>query len=482
EYKGEFTVFEVADGYSVGHITGGSAASRVVAGDRLTFSRRLSAAEVLRGEARPAPDGFLGTLPSKEQFLARLDEFAGRPVTVALARLDSFEKNVAALGREEAERILTFVFEKLSVAFPQAVQCLWQSDALALAWPGDDQAAAKPVAYRLAAELKEPGPVSLGLVFSPGGEAPESLVDDARKALNEAAFAGPGQVAVFGPLSLNVSGDRLFEGGDLSGALKEYERGLAMSPSHLNLLNSLGVCHGRLGHASQALEVFTKIAELDSDNMMAHYNLGYTHLLSGRMREAEASMGRAAELAPDNFEPLFHFGKIALELGHLDRALPALKRAGELGESRPVVFRLLGEALMLAHDHQGALAAFKKAVKTAPNDAYALSALGALFVELSNDREVARSLFQKSVEIDPTNCLYRQRLGRLLFTLGDYDGAEHHLTMAVEYGSRAPEVHYQLGRVAEETGRPEQARSHYQAALDQDPAYKPALERVDGAE
>jgi len=407
-----------------------------------------------------------------------MDEFADRPLTVALARLDGFEKTVSALGREEAERILTFVFEKVSAAFPKALQTLWSGDALALAWPGDDQAEAKPVAYRLAAELKEPGPVSLGLVFSPGGEVPENLVDDARKALNEAAFSGPGQVAVFGPLSLNVSGDRLFEGGDLSGALKEYERGLALSPGHLNLLNSLGVCHGRLGHPSEALEVFKKIAELDPDNMMAHYNLGYTHLLSGRMEEAEASMNRAAELAPDNFEPLFHLGKIALELGHLDKALPALRRAGELGENRPVVFRLLGEALMLAHDHQGALVAFKKAVKTAPNDAYALSALGALFVDLSNDREVARSLFQKSVEIDPTNCLYRQRLGRLLFALGDYDGAEHHLTMAVEYGSRAPEVHYQLGRVAEETGRPDQALSHYQAALDQDPAYQPALERV----
>lgn len=478
ECKGEITIFEIADSYSVGHITGHTTASRIVAGDRLVFSRREAALEAQLGEAGFTPPGFLSLLPAPEEFLARLDEFADRPVTLVLARLDGFEKTVAMLGREEAGRILTFVFEKVAAAFPKGLKTLWQSDLLAVAWPGGEQAEIKPLCFRLAEELREAGPVSFGLVFSPGGQSPENLVDDARKALNEAAFSGPGQVAVFGPLALNVSGDRLFEGGDLSGALKEYERGLALSPGHLNLLNSLGVCHGRLGNSRQALEIFQQIAELDPLNMMAHYNLGYTHLLSGRMIEAEESMGRAAELAPDNFESFFHLGKIALELGHLDRALPALKRAGELGEGRPMVFRLLGEALMLAHDHQGALAAFKKAVKAAPNDAYALSTLGALFVDLANDLEVARSLYQKSVEIDPTNSLYRQRLGRLLFSLGDLAGAEHHLTQAVEYGSRAPEVHYHLGRLAEETGRSEQAVSHYQAALSQDPAYKPALERL----
>ena len=480
EYKGEVTVFEVADSYSLAHISGLKSSRRIVAGDRLAFSRRDFGAARPEAGGRPAPPGFLSDLPSRENFLTRLTDFTARPLALVLARLDGYEKTLSVLGREEADRLLTFVFEKVAAGFPETtLKTLWQPDTLALAWPGAEPPDLKPAALALAAELKEAGPVSFGLVASPGcEETAEGLVDDARKALNEAAFSGPGQVAVFGPLALNISGDRLFENGDLAGALSEYERGLALSPGHLNLLNSLGVCHGRLGNSAEALSVFEKIAELDSANMMAHYNLGYTHLLAGRLPEAEAALSRAAELAPDNFETLFQLGKTALELGHLDRALPALKRAGELENSRPAVFRLLGEALMLAHDHQGALAAFKKAVKTAPNDAYALSTLGALFVDLANDLPVARSLFQRSVEIDPTNSLYRQRLGRLLFTLGDYDSAEHHLRMAVEYGSQAPEVHYQLGRLAEESGRSDEALAHFRAALEQDPDYQPALEKI----
>ncbi|MDR1044268.1 MAG: tetratricopeptide repeat protein [Candidatus Adiutrix sp.] len=479
EYKAEVTIFETADSYSLAQVTGLKSSRSLVAGDCLSFSRRDFEAEAAAGDLRPPNQAFLAALPDKPQFLQRLTDFSSRPLALLLARLDGYEKTQSMLGREEAERLLAFALEKTAAALPPTeIKTLWRPDTLALVWPGAGQAELGPAAHRLAAEMRASGPISLGLVFSPGGASPEEMLEDGRKALNEAAFSGQGQVAVFGPLALNISGDRLFEGGDLSGALREYERGLAVSPGHLNLLNSLGVCHGRLGNSQEALETFEKIIELDPENLMAHYNLGYTHLLAGRLDEAEKALARAAELAPDNFETLFHLGKTALELGHLDRALPALKRAGQLAGARPVVFRLLGEALMLTNERPAALDAFKKAVKNAPNDAYALSTLGALFVDLANDLEPARSLFQRSVEIDPTNSLYRQRLGRLLFTLGDFDGAEHHLRLAIEYGSRAPEVHYQLGRLAEENGRRTEALAHFQAALEQDPAYRPALEKI----
>ncbi|MDR2934680.1 MAG: tetratricopeptide repeat protein [Candidatus Adiutrix sp.] len=473
DFKGEVTLTEIAEGYALGRFTGAKVGRRVAAGDTLTFSRQDEAA----GESRYYPAELAGV----DDFLEALGAASSRPLALVLARLDGFEKNAAMLGREEAGRQAALVFEKILSAWPKAgLKSRWKADTLALAWPGLTQADLVRTAHDLAAELRASEPVSFGLLFSSGGlRAGRDLIADARKALDEAAFSGPGQVSVFGPLALNISGDRLFEGGDLSGALREYERGLALAPEHLNLLNSLGVCQGRLGRAREALATFHRIVGLDPENMMAHYNLGYTYLLAGRLPEAEESLARAAELAPDNFETLFHLGRVALELGHLDKALPALKKAGEVGGNRPAVFRLLGEALLLAHDHQGAMAAFKKAVKAAPDDAYALSALGTLFADLSGDLPVARSLFQRSVELEPTNSLYRQRIGRLLFTLGDFTGAEHHLKMAVEYGSQAPEVHFQLGRVAEETGRPDEAQSHFAAALAQDPAYKPALEKLE---
>lgn len=480
-YKAELTLFEIAESYSLGHLSSRSPAARLLAGDRLIFSRQAADDELRDHVGQPAsPNSLLAALPDWDSCLAQLEaQDHSRPMAVALARLDGYDKTLSLIGREECERLLNFIFERVMALLPAEAICGHRGHSLLLAWPGGQPEQIKPAAHRLLAELKEPGPVSLGLVFSPGDwSSAAQLASDAQKALTEATFSGQGHLAVFGPLSLNISGDRLFEDGDLSGALAEYERGLALAPGHGNLLNSLGVCHGRLGQVAEALAAFEKALDSDPDNMMAHYNIGYTHFLAGRPQEAEERLQKAAELAPDNFEALFLLGKIALQLGRLDRALPALKRAAELEGSRPAVHRLLGEALMLAHDYQGALAAFKKAVKYAPNDAYALSALGILFMDLANDLEVARSLCLKSVEIEPSNSLYRQRLGRILFQLEDWEGAERELTLALDSGSQAPELRFQLGCLAERAGRFEEAQSQFQAALERDPAYRPALDKL----
>ncbi len=546
-YKGEITILEAAEGYSVAVISNRGEGPRIAAGDRLSFSRLnwnpeereavgsasgFSGArpasgprQAARGFSAPRPaapgfssqqsvapgfssqqpvapgfssqqpvapgfssqqpvaPGFINSLDKREALLAKVGQWpADKPIQAALARLDAFDKRLAMLGREESERLLGFLFEKVARAFPVAAVGRWRTEMLALFWPAASQAEIKPQAHRLVSELMKAGPISMGLVFDrPHRGRPADLLDDAKKALNEASFYGHGQVTVFGPLALNIEGDQLFEGGDFSGALAEYARGLALAPDNVNLLNSLGVSYGRLGKFHESLAAFKKILKAEPDNMMAHYNLGYTHILSGRMEEAEEALSRAAELDPDNFEALFHLGKTALELGRLDKALPALSKAASLSAARPAIFRLLGQALLLTHDTRGALQAFKKAVKADPNDAYSLSSLGTLFAELADDLEVAKSLFQKSVEIDPTNSLYRQRLGRLLFKLGDFKGAAHHLNMAKEYGGRAPELYYQLGSLAEEEGRAEEAAALFRAALAQDPAYQPALLKLQNA-
>lgn len=480
QYKGEVTIFEVQDNYSLAYVNESKSPLKLVAGDRLNFSRRdFGAAE--KAEPDRALPAFLANLLEREDFLNRLDGFVAGPLALALVRFDAYDKNISLMGREEGSKALAFAFEKTAADLPETcLKTLWWPDTMALAWPEAERGELMPMIEKLAASVRESAPLSFGLIFIDGekGDRPEGILDDARKALHEAAFSGPGQVAVFGPLALNISGDRLFESGDIEGAVNEYERGLKIAPDDLNLLNSLGVCYGRLGSASQAIGVFEKVIKNDPENMMALYNLGYTHLQAGRLVEAEKVLARAAELAPDNFETLFHLGKTALDLGHLDNALDALKKAAELENARPMIHRLLGEVMMLAGDHQGALATFKKAVKATPNDAYVLSTLGVLFMDQANDLPVAGSLFKKSVEIDPTNSLYQQRLGWLLYKLNEHKEAEKHLKLALEYGGRSAELYYQLGCLAEEDGRLKEAKAHFKRALSEDSAYQPALDKI----
>ena len=480
-YKGEVTVFEAFESYAIGHISQSNTSRRVVAGDRLRFSRNEWRPEVKQKVALNSP---LAKLNDRENFLGKMSVLeSGVSWATLLIRLDGHEKISSLMGHEEGEKRLAFVLEKAQNLGPVELCGRWSQGIAALTFKLAEGANSKDfegAVRSLLPQLNNDGPVSLGLAFwpSPILENLPALALAADKALGEAAFLGPGQMAVFGPLALNISGDRIFEDGDYHGALKEYEKGLCLAPTNLNLLNSYGVSLGRLGHFHEALAAFDKIISCDAGHMMAHYNRGYTFLLAGQLEEAEKSLAQATLLSPDNFEALFHLGKTALELGHLEKAKDALSRAGQLDQRKPSVYRLLGEALIKARDVVGAMDAFKKAVKIDPHDAFALSSLGALYQEEHNDLSVAQSLFQKSVELDPTNSLYRHRLGRLLFILGEYPLAKIHLEAAVEYGSRAPEVHYHLGCLAQELGDLKAAPKYFQEALKQDPGYQPALQSL----
>ncbi|MDR2300553.1 MAG: tetratricopeptide repeat protein [Deltaproteobacteria bacterium] len=441
--KGEITVFETGEGYSLAHAPQ-SRSGRLAAGDRLVFSR-------IDWSGHPSSLGAEANQKALEieKFEKKLLNLAstGRPLVLALARLDDHERLLAVAGEEELENRLALIrLEALNGSQdPPTLLVPFGPATMALVWSDLDHENVKAEAQKLVDKLKTKAPLSLALVPWPSPVLkPEDLMPMAQKTLIESAMAGPTRVTFFGPRTLNISGDHYFDKGELERAVEEYQKGLILDPGHLNLLNSLGVCHGQLGHHKEAIAVFDEVLGLAPENLMAHFNKGCSLNYAGLLDEAELSFLEAMKIAPENFEVLFHLGKTALRLGHLDQALPALSKAAELKGHRGEVFRHLGQARILANDDKGAMEAFKKAVKYNPDDADSLSGLGALYLQMNNDQEVALSLFSRAVELDPTNNLFRLLLGRLKFSMGDYKTAEHHLKAAVDYGCRADEVQKML--------------------------------------
>ncbi|MDR1545508.1 MAG: tetratricopeptide repeat protein [Deltaproteobacteria bacterium] len=445
--KGELTVFETDEDRSLAHVTAGRA-GRLMAGDQLKFIRLEWSGSEARGaelEAQAALErqGFARRLLK----LAQLD----KPLALAVVRLDDHQRLAAMDGGEEVARRLELLSGEAAQGLKPELSAPWGAGSLALVWSGLKPEAAVALVRDLVAGLRARASFSAALIMWPSPVLKaEDLMEAARKTLTEAAMTGPGEVIVFGPQTLNISGDRLFDEGDLAGALEEYRRGLLLDPGHANLLNSLGVCHGRLGDQKAALAAFDEVLRLDDANLMAFFNKSCSLLIGGQLEEALEALARAEKLDPENFEVLFRLGKTALELGRLEQAEQALARAAALKGRRGPAHRLLGQARLLTGDRPGALAAFKEAVKFNPDDAGSLSALGALFLELANDQEVALSLLQRSVELDPTNSLSRQRLGRLCYDLGDFQAAEHHLKSALDYGCRSEDVRRQLASLAEQ--------------------------------
>lgn len=284
------------------------------------------------------------------------------------------------------------------------------------------------------------GSVSIGAAIYPMLDyGREKIVENAHKALVHASFFGPGSVVAFDAVSLNISGDALYQGGDVAAAAKEFERGLEIDPGEENLHNSLGVCYGVQGDQHKALEAFEKAINLNPDNVMALHNAGYSKSILNDTEGALAYFLKAHELDGNLFEVSFHTGKLLVEAGRPEEGQPFLEKALQLNPDSGVGYFFMGECYRETGKPEKATRAYEAAVKRNPNDAGALSALGLLYDEKGENPEISLLFCEKSVELAPENCLHLYRLGNVLQKHGKMNRALDMFEKAQTFGYDAAE-------------------------------------------
>jgi Flp pilus assembly protein TadD len=298
---------------------------------------------------------------------------------------------------------------------------------------------AERIQQSLAAESE--ATISIGIALFPTLRYDRlQILENALKALDHAAFFGPGAAVEFDAVSLNISGDQLYQEGDVAEAAEEYRQALQLDPNNVNVHNSLGVCYGIAEDWDRALTAFGAALQIDPTETMAVYNTGVIHMLKKENDRALEYFRKAAEKEPDIFEVAFQTGRTYLEKGAPKQAVLHLKRAAALNAETAAVHRLLAEALEANGDENGAMAAYRQAIKKNPNDAAALSALGFLLDRRGEDPEIAELFCRQSTEIEPDNGLYRQRLGEVYLRREQFKEALEAFEAAGQLGAECSEL------------------------------------------
>jgi tetratricopeptide (TPR) repeat protein len=281
----------------------------------------------------------------------------------------------------------------------------------------------------------ESPPLTIGVAAYPTIDyARTQIVSNAEKALEHAGFFGPGTITGFDAVSLNISGDRHYQTGDIAGAMDEYKQGLLLDPADVNLHNSLGVCHGVLKDFDNALSAFENAIRLSPQEVMAIYNKGYILLLSGNREKALEYLLEADAREPNVFEVIFHIGQTFMEMGAADKARPYLEAATLANSRSGPAFKSLGACLDKLGLTKDAIQAYKNAVKINPGDADSLSLLGRLYSERGESLDVASVLCEQSVRLSPDNGLFRHRLGHVFLNQGKLNHALAEFELAAAMG------------------------------------------------
>jgi len=279
------------------------------------------------------------------------------------------------------------------------------------------------------------------------------IIDNAGKALDHAAFFGPDSIVSFDAVSLNISGDNLYQNGDIDGAVAEFKTALLLDPSDVNIRNSLGVCYGILGDYKKALKEFEEVLRLDTNEVMAVYNIGLLNMLKGKTNDALTYfLDAEKKKEEDIFEVDFQIGRVYLGMGKSETAKEFLEKALELNPESLSALHALGECCTALNLTDKAISAYKKAIRQNPNDAEALSALGCLFDLLGENPEITTIFCQQSIDIAPENGLYRYRLGNLYLKRNQLEDALIQFQKANDLGYDAGKMIKKIKKLIKDAG------------------------------
>lgn len=294
--------------------------------------------------------------------------------------------------------------------------------------------------------------VSIGLAAYPTiNFSKTQILDNAQKAIDHAEFFGPSSTVSFDSISLNISGDKLYQSGKVDGAIKEFEAALLLDPENGNVCNSLGVCYGVLGNYGNALKEFEKAIKFNPEEAMALYNAGLVNMLMEKRARALEYFLAADQKEEDIFEVSFQIGKLYLEIGQPEKGKPFLEKAVKIRPESGPAFRFLGECFAEMNMTDEAVSAYKKAIRQNPNDAHSLSALGYLFDLQGENPEITTIFCQQSVDILPENGLFRQRLGSLYLKRNQLEDALEQFQKADELGHDSKALIKKIKKLMRET-------------------------------
>ncbi|THB80300.1 MAG: tetratricopeptide repeat protein [Desulfobacteraceae bacterium] len=250
-----------------------------------------------------------------------------------------------------------------------------------------------------------------GLCFHPFQEY--SLADtfhNAVKALDHAAFYEPGRVMLFDAVSLNICGDRCYQCGRNQDAISEYQAGIRLDQTDINLLNSLGVCYGIENDLEQAKKQFKKALTVNPKDPMVLYNMGLIYSTAQSDKRAAAYLRKAHAIDPQVFEVEFLLGQILQKDEKPDLALPHLENACRLNPEASIPFKLCGDIYLEKEQLEKAYQFYTKAIKLNPEDADSLSGAAHILERQNKNISIALTFARKSVDLCPDSELYRERL------------------------------------------------------------------------
>ena len=162
----------------------------------------------------------------------------------------------------------------------------------------------------------------------------------------------------------------------------------------------LGSSRSPLESLTEAFKLCKKAIALDNSQDMPHYLLGHIYALFGKFDEAIAEGKLAISLNPNSATAYNYLGRTLTYAGRAKEAIDLIKKGLRLNPLAGGSLTL-GNAFRETGQYEEALAEYKKAIKSRPNNIIAYLCLAGTYA-LSGRHEEARKAWSEVLKLDPT--------------------------------------------------------------------------------
>ncbi len=220
--------------------------------------------------------------------------------------------------------------------------------------------------------------------------------------------------------------------GRIADSVREAQEIVKRDPNNLEARKLLGRIYLRSLPDSQAgaqsteilkraIEQYEAIVRLEPKNVENHVLLGRLYRLQNELLKAENEFKIAVSLEPGSEEALTTLAYLYNEEGDSKRAAEVLKGVPEAQRSAKL-YSALGYTYEQQKDYKNAIAAYKKAVETEPDNLDAVRGLAQNLMS-DNQTEAALEQYRTIVEADPHDVQSLMRIAEIQRRSGKFDDA-----------------------------------------------------------
>lgn len=209
----------------------------------------------------------------------------------------------------------------------------------------------------------------------------------------------------------------------------------------------------------------------------SHFDWAMLYLAAELPSPALDSLKKAVNGEPRRAEVRVALGMLFASLGFNKEAIEQYRAALSIDGVSGQVYALLGEAYRDSGDETRARWAYERCLQEDAASVTALSGLGLIDLNRSAFAK-ARERFARALELAHDRPAGYMNLADALVGLGSLEQAVSTLKDGITKVPGEPEMPYDLARLLEKLGRPDEARAFYEMALKWDPSFAPAKQAL----